>query len=145
MNGAWGDYNNDGFLDLRVGDQTEEILWRNDGRGSFDAVEGGPAGTPQGGQVSWVDFDNDGDLDPVIASGASDFPCRLFRNDGAGTLTGVADSGLEKATFAAGLAWADYDNDGWLDLFVTKFGSGGKNRLHHNNRGRPHFYCALLP
>jgi hypothetical protein len=134
---AWGDYDRDGFVDLRTGDTTQDILWHNDGGGNLVPVTGGPAVAPNAGQLTWVDFDNDGDSDLVITSGASAAPCRLFRNDGRGVFTEVTRSGLEAATFCTALAWGDYDNDGFPDLFVTRLDGSFQQPLpsflFHNN------------
>ena len=91
------------------------------------------------------DFDNDGDLDlfvvqggpvpgaaPVAANGAP--TSRLFRNDPAGSTRRFTDvsarSGLAVAGYGMGATTGDYDNDGWIDLYVTSLGS---NRLFRNN------------
>ena len=93
-----------------------------------------------GSGAAWLDYDNDGHLDLYVANGAATpaytppRPLRaaLYRNNGNGTFTdvtekaGVAAAGL----FGMGVAAADYDNDGFPDLFVAGY---GRSILYHNN------------
>ncbi|MHB1070924.1 MAG: CRTAC1 family protein, partial [Gemmatimonadaceae bacterium] len=119
---AWGDFDNDGDLDVyatdRAGDNT---LFRNDG-GTFTRVFAGVGptdGRPTVG-ACWFDMDKDGDLDLFLAnqSGASD---ALWRNDGK-SFTDVAQAlGVGVDNHAVGADWGDYDNDGDLDLSVISY------------------------
>lgn len=95
--------------------------------------------TTTGGGVAVCDFDNDGWLDIFIVNGwgLNGFPKgqepthRLYKNDRNGTFTDVAEkAGLARHGWGQGVCVGDYDNDGWLDLFVTYY---GKNVLYHNN------------
>ena len=138
---AWGDYDNDGDLDIvAVGTYQPHALFRNNGDGTFTntADEAGIA-DPRGGWGSlFADYDNDGYLDLYITrggwSGAAENT--LYHNNGNGTFTdvthtaGVADP---QSSFCA--AWADYDNDGYLDLYIADgvIGDGAANVLYHNN------------
>jgi hypothetical protein len=129
---AWGDYDNDGDLDLYVADDFgTNRLYRNNGNGAFDEV--GAASGVDGGQgraAVWGDYDNDGDLDLYLAT--RDDTNRLYRNEGNGTFSEVgAASGTDNPGPAQGVGWADYDNDGDLDLYVVDEG-GGANRLYRN-------------
>ncbi|MGH7972372.1 MAG: CRTAC1 family protein, partial [Limisphaerales bacterium] len=110
---------------------------RNDGGGVFTRI---PSSAFAGLHVPftaaiWGDYDNDGFLDvflPRFVSGQM-VPSFLFHNDGDGTFTQVQQSPVTTDTgVTTGASWADYDNDGWLDLFIGDNG-GGKNRLYHNN------------
>src|SRR6185312_12411389 len=68
-----------------------------------------------------TDYDNDGDLDVLLLRGAWEFPLRmsLLRNRGDGTFDDVTvTSGLNEPIASESAAWGDYDNDGWLDVFV---------------------------
>ena len=79
---------------------------------------------------AFLDYDNDGDLDIYLVNSAASSV--LFRNNGDGTFTDVtATAGVENSgRYGHGVACADYDNDGYVDLYVTNFGT---NRLYHNN------------
>ena len=138
---AWGDYDDDGDLDIvAVGTYQPHVLYRNNGNGTFTNVadQAGVA-DPRGGWGSlFADYDNDGFPDLYITrggwSGAAENT--LYHNNGDGTFTdvtytaGVADP---QSSFCA--AWADYDNDGYLDLYIANgvIGDGAANVLYHNN------------
>ena len=131
--GAWGDFDNDGLLDQLVVDWNRKVvLYRNNPDGRFTKVLGDPlvnVGAQSTG-CAWGDFDNDGWSDVFVSGfGGANF---LFRNDGRGAFTGI--TGRVPASDAKpsdGLAWGDYDNDGFMDLFVTNPDRGG-NRLYRN-------------
>ena len=138
---AWGDYDNDGDEDIvAVGTYQAHALYRNNGDGTFtDVAEGAGIADPRGGWGSlFADYDNDGYLDLYITrggwSGAAENT--LYHNNGDGTFSdvthaaGVADP---QSSFCA--AWADYDNDGYLDLYIADgvIGDGAANVLYHNN------------
>ena len=138
---AWGDYDNDGDLDIvAVGTYQPHALYRNNGDGTFTntAEEAGIA-DPRGGWGSlFADYDNDSYPDLYITrggwSGAAENT--LYHNNGDGTFTdvthaaGVADP---QSSFCA--AWADYDNDGYIDLYIADgvIGDGAANVLYRNN------------
>ena len=138
---AWGDYDNDGDLDIvAVGTYQPHALYRNNGDGTFTnvAAQAGIA-DPRGGWGSlFADYDNDGYPDLYITrggwSGAAENT--LYHNNGDGTFTdvthtaGVADP---QSSFCA--AWADYDNDGYIDLYIADgvIGDGAANVLYRNN------------
>jgi len=87
-----------------------------------------------GSGVAWIDFDNDGFPDLYFVSGAPGSANALYRNNGNGTFTDVTTRSGTAATsfprYKTGVAVGDYDNDGWLDIYVTTF---GPNILFHNN------------
>ena len=123
---AWADYDNDGDLDLYIGNEYFPCeLFRNNGNGTFTDVakEAGVDGGGYAKGVSWGDYDNDGDQDLYVSNlGESN---HLYRNNGDGTLTdvavelgvqGVVEPDHKRYTFTS---WFfDFDNDGWLDLYV---------------------------
>ena len=127
---AFGDYDNDGDLDLYGGQNGANKLYRNNGDGTFTDVTttAGVAGTSNDTKgVAWGDYDHDGDLDLYVAqSGASN---HLFKNNGDGTFSdvatseGVADSSTSNSR---GVAWEDFDNDGDLDLLLSSDSSDSK-------------------
>ncbi|MEY5061018.1 MAG: hypothetical protein RIS45_939, partial [Planctomycetota bacterium] len=91
-------------------------------RGVAYVVTDGDFGVAQFGcGVALVDLDNDGD-DDIVATGAANGQIALFRNDGAGNFTNAtAGSGLPAVAKASGLVAGDYDGDGDLDLFLTRW------------------------
>ncbi len=138
---AWGDYDNDGDLDIvAVGTYQPHVLYRNNGNGTFTNVaEQAGVADPRGGWGSlFADYNNDGYPDLYITrggwSGAAENT--LYHNNGDGTFTdvthtaGVADP---QSSFCA--AWADYDNDGYIDLYIANgvIGDGAANVLYRNN------------
>ena len=142
---AWGDYDNDGDLDLYLsnGASTANKLFRNDGGGSFTDVTAPPlddAGTGMG--VAWGDYDNDGDLDLYLAN--SNGANKLIRNNGGGSFSDATSGPLGDGGYGYGCAWGDYDNDGDLDLYLANGGSTGDNRLFRND-GSGTFTDAASP
>jgi Flp pilus assembly protein TadD len=135
---AWLDYDDDGDEDLfTVGVHSVHGMYQNDGAGSFANVTAaaGLVDGRGGWGASSVDFDNDGDPDLYVTRDAWEGRAQnsLYRNDAGfftdvGVSAGVADSG---SSFTA--AWADFDVDGILDLYVTDgiLGDGGQNALFH--------------
>ncbi len=91
------------------------MLLRNDGGGTFTKITLTGTGKSSHG-VAWGDYDNDGDLDALVANGGTEDEV-LLRNDGSGTLTNIVLTGTAFNSF--GVAWGDYDNDGDLDAIVT--------------------------
>ena len=91
--------------------------------------------TRVGTGATWGDYDADGDLDLYVtnwASSVSNAANRLYRNNGNGTFTDVARSaGVADARNSVAAAWADYDNDGDLDLYVVNFFE--QDQLYRNN------------
>jgi len=92
-----------------------------------------------GGGCAFFDYDNDGWMDIyLVNSGPADFftpstPLKnaLYRNNHDGTFTDVTEkAGVAGGTFGMGVAAADYDGDGWVDLYVTSY---GRSLLYHNN------------
>lgn len=79
---------------------------------------------------AFLDYDNDGYLDLYLVNSAA--PSALFRNKGDGTFTDVTSSAKvdNQGSYGHGVACGDYDNDGYVDIYVTNF---GRNRLYHNN------------
>lgn len=124
---ALGDYDNDGDLDIFVPNYGHNQLYRNNGNGTFtdvgQAVGVGVENHAVG--ADWGDYDNDGDLDLVVASyhgdpGAQVPADSLFRNDGAAGFVNVLTENSPLNTFDHSAQLVDYDNDGGLDLSVTR-------------------------
>lgn len=131
---SWGDYDNDGDLDLFVTNWLAGCrLFRNEGGLSFTDATGAGLGAPVRGQSGlWGDLDNDGWLDLCVT--AQGDPLRLWLNvsDGAGarTFLDATDPALADLGPATGAALADYDQDGDLDLYVGAH--LGRNALLRN-------------
>jgi hypothetical protein len=133
------DFDNDGLLDLAVTCAdlaTAMKFYRNRGDGTFeDRSESAGVTHQRGGLVCYqADYNNDGWLDIFIARGAwLPYPVRptLLRNEGNGKFSDVtAAAGLLEPVNSNAAAWADYDNDGWIDLFIAC--EKQPNRLYHN-------------
>ncbi|MEZ4675357.1 MAG: FG-GAP-like repeat-containing protein [Caldilineaceae bacterium] len=133
----WVDYDADGDLDAFLtgsnGANRIANLYQNNG-GSFAAVSTGFTAVTDSA-AAWADYDNDGYLDLLLTGQAdSGRVTRLYRNQGNGTFTGI-NTGLPALSNGA-VAWADYDNDGYLDLALTGDSDGGRvTAIFHNDGG----------
>ena len=121
---AWGDYDNDRDPDLVLSGSDASFnvtrrIYRNDA-GIFNLETNAVLAGMNRGRIAWGDFDNDGDLDLALVGFGNTTPVsKVYRNDGGGTF---ADLGVSLAGVDEGfLAWADYDNDGDLDLSLAGF------------------------
>ena len=158
MGVAVGDYDNDGFPDLYVTSYGKNILYHNNGNGTFTDVTA-KAGVAAGGwsvSAGFVDYDNDGKLDLFVTRymewdtqhskncggtfhtycPPGEFPRTtnvLYRNRGDGTFEDVTErSGIAaKKGHGLGVAFADYDGDGFTDIYVAN--DGMQQYLFHNN------------
>jgi Tfp pilus assembly protein PilF len=134
---AWGDYDNDGWLDLVVVNEAGPLtlsdaerarsparttLYHNNGDGTFTDVtdQSGIRQQGNGMAAAWGDYDNDGRLDLVLTSYGENI---LYHNDGNGHFTDrTRAAGLAgKRGFWAGASWGDYDRDGYLDLYIVGY------------------------
>ena len=156
---AWGDYDNDGDLDLfscsESMPEAPEVgaaiifpsrLFRNNGDGTFTEVASaaGVTNLRYCKGSTWGDYDNDGDSDLYVSNYAGEN--RLYRNNGDGTFSDIApELGLTEPLESFPTWFWDYDNDGWLDLFVAGYASDielvAKDYLDIPNDGaRPRLY-----
>jgi tetratricopeptide (TPR) repeat protein len=134
------DYNNDGCLDilvLRGGWETpmRKSLLRNNCNGTFTdvTVEAGLAEPTQTETAVWVDINNDGFLDLYVGNELG--PNQLFLNNGNGTFKDISrGSGADLSLLTKAVVTADYDNDGYADIFVSNY-RGDSALLHNNHNG----------
>ncbi len=130
---AWCDYDNDGKLDLYIVNSTlvrpasgavlpKNALYRNNGDGTFTDVTdaAGVGDTGWGMGCAFADYDNDGDADLYVTNYKAN---QFYRNDGDGTFKRFSSGagGIGHEGFGAGIAWGDYDRDGYLDLYVGNY------------------------
>jgi len=136
------DINNDGILDAFVCHDVEpNVYYLHDGEGGFTYYQGGLGDTSDGGNYGsvWVDYDNDCDMDLFIAKcrgGDSDANInQMHRNNGDGTFTEVGETiGLADNIQTWSSAWADYDNDGDMDVLIgASSNTNGSSKLMLNN------------
>jgi hypothetical protein len=159
---AWGDYDNDGDLDLYIGNEAAEDLYaggvgavqaypsqlfRNDESNGFVDVARGSGVTNDrfAKGVTWGDYDNDGDLDLYVSNiGAN----RLYRNEFPRGFVDVAEvAGVVEPDGRSFATWFfDVDNDGWQDLFVADYSATTEQLaafflgVDSDDVGRPHLY-----
>lgn len=142
---AWGDYDQDGRYDLYVTDPAgPNILYRNRGDGTFAisplAASVSLINTQSSGAV-FADYDNDGYPDLYVLR--RNRPNVLFHNDGGRSFTDVSEqAGVADPYDGKTASWGDYDNDGFLDLYVANWScypdcgrpmEGDRDSLFHNN------------
>jgi len=133
---TWGDYDNDGDLDILITGSTRRgsitKIYRNDD-GRFIDVNASLLALKEGKAV-WGDFDNDGDLDILMAglSGANNVT-KLYRND-AGSFVDILAIGLIGVRSCA-TALGDFDNNGFLDILLTGFNQGDVTKIYKNPGG----------
>ncbi len=142
--GSWGDYDNDGDLDLFVAnagtnlDGTKDFLYKNNGNGSFTRITEGPVvnTTRYSHGGTWGDFDNDGDLDLFV--GVWIDPDLLYLNNGDGTFTRVNEGAIviQESSTSCTPAVVDYDNDGDLDIFNANWSDENNILFRNNSSGR---------
>ncbi|MCK4340597.1 MAG: VCBS repeat-containing protein [Phycisphaerae bacterium] len=153
MDAAFGDYDNDGHLDLYVVNAGPNVLYRNKGDGTFeDTSEAARANEPHfGRKVVFVDYDHDNDLDLFIANdvnlseppetdsftipeGFGGEANTLLRNNGDGTFSGHTDAAGLLVEFAqtGDVVFADFDGDHDIDLFYAN--ANGPSRFFANAR-----------
>ena len=139
---AFGDYDLDGDLDLFAPGQTDKPMFKNNGDGTYTAVEEQELGLVSRGvaadkAVSFSDFDNDGYLDVFYVDYLQDSSLlgMLRMNSGDGSFAEAAEYPV---SFSSGAATGDFDNDGYVDLIVVtrkSQGKGGVPMLLHNRGG----------
>ena len=121
---AWGDYDNDGHLDILLTGWSDAGLvaevYRNNGDGTFTDIGAGLTGVSQG-SAAWADYNDNGRLDILLTGRTAGFQsvAIVYENNGDGTFTdiGAALTGVSQGA----AAWADYNDNGLPDILLTGF------------------------
>jgi hypothetical protein len=143
---AWGDYDNDGDLDILLTGyastyQYVSKIYRNNGNNTFTEQTTISLTGVFDGDVAWGDYDNDGDLDILLTGDTgslnTDQVTKIYRNNGDNTFTD--ETGITLASVTCGsVAWGDYDNDSDLDILLTGITSSGVvAKIYRNNNITP--------
>lgn len=151
LNMIQADYNNDGFLDVfimrgawmgNLGEYPNSLL-RNNGDNTFTDVtlEAGLLSFRPTQTATWADFNNDGWIDLFIGNESDKenlHPSEVYQNNGDGSFSNITESaGLlvsdrESPYYVKGVTSADYNNDGWMDIYISTLHPSSKNLLYIN-------------
>ena len=152
MSSSWGDYDNDGDLDVFLAnDQGNDGLFRNEGQFNFTKITSDTVSNCGGNSFSsaWSDIDNDGDLDLFVTNSFGTttlWPNFLFLNNGNGSFTRVGNTApATDLDWSYGCAFGDYDNDGFEDLAVAtcRYNSVDRPDLLYHNDGNSNNWITI--
>ncbi|MCI0449605.1 MAG: FG-GAP-like repeat-containing protein [Chlorobi bacterium] len=142
---SWGDYNNDGWLDLFVANSGPNFLYKNNRNGTFTKIATGSIATDANNSFgcSWGDYDNDGDLDIFVANNELQ-KNSLYRNEGGDNFVKITND-IVVNEVSSSASWGDYNNDGKLDLFVVNqgYGTSAENDFLYKNVNAHPFYIII--
>lgn len=138
--GSFADIDGDLDLDLFVSNtgQQNNLLYLNDGSGNFTQVTTGELVNDGGysSGSSWLDLDNDGDLDLIVGNSQNLGPNFIYYNNGSGVFEKKTNGIIANELFdTKGLAFSDFDRNGTPDLYLSSVGKNGfyRNNLTNNN------------
>lgn len=150
MSSSWGDYDNDGDLDVFLAnDQSQNALFRNDGNFSFTKISNDTISTTPARSFSsaWSDIDNDADLDLFVTNSFGTIHKNyLYLNNGDGTFSrNGTDTVTNDYAWSYGCAFGDYDNDGFEDLAVAtcRYNNVDKVDLLYHNKGNNNHWTTF--
>lgn len=154
MSSSWGDYDNDGDLDVFLAnDFGNNSLFRNDGNFNFTLVNTDTVSNSGGNSFSgaWSDIDNDGDLDLFVTNSFHTVKRQvnfMYMNNGNGSFSRIFNTApATDSSWSYGCAFGDYDNDGFEDLAVATVRFAGIDRpdlLYHNDGNTNHWLTCTL-
>jgi hypothetical protein len=141
--GTWADWNNDGFLDFFCAGS--DTLWKNNGPPNYHFTDvtsqAGILKESHSTGAGWGDYNNDGFVDLFKIRGEDwenslYFPNSFWKNNGDGTFTNVTvEAGVDEYAdpkYSRGVSWADFNDDGWLDVYISNYRQL-PNYLYENN------------
>ena len=130
----WGDYDNDGDLDILIGGQAKAKIYRNDGNNVFTDQTNINLKKLSEVLFYWVDYNNDGYLDIFQMGSYPGQHTIIYKNNGPPSVSGASWSFTKQTSISLEFGnyadWGDYNNDGLIDLIICK---GGENNVYKNN------------
>jgi hypothetical protein len=142
---VWADYDADGYPDLFICNASDpsssrNVLWHNNKDGSFTKITTGRPVLDLGAwwYPYWIDYDNDGDLDLHVLAGGSGTD-KFYRNDGNGLFTPATPEFVKTDPYGYSwgemISWSDFNNDGWLDVFIPRNDDKHKDLFFRGDAG----------